>query len=78
MSDPMQHYVISRKPAQDKATDAPLKDLLESAQGVEVLGVFSGRAQVKASSGAISSLRARLGSLYRIEPISERTPPERS
>ncbi|MFY9893701.1 MAG: hypothetical protein WAK63_06140 [Xanthobacteraceae bacterium] len=75
MSGETKRYVIAQKLQLSDQPPAPLHEMLNAVNGVEVIGVQPKRAQINATSEALTELRSRIGDWFHIEESAERDLP---
>ncbi len=76
MAEPRKNYVVAEKRTPASEPPASLEDMLNALNGVEVIGVNYGRAQVKATTEGAQLLRADLGDWVHVEELADRDLPE--
>ena len=65
-------YVVAMKRQLSAAPPLDLQEAVNSVDGVQMRGAYSGRAQVDATPEGIEALRSKIGDWFHIEETAER------
>ena len=76
MAEPTKTFIVAEKRSPATEPPAPLDKMLTSLDGVEVVGINYGRAQIKATPDAAKTLHANFGDWLHVEEVVDRDKPD--